>query len=70
MMPIPKGATAWEMEPQRKMRAVFFNTFGSGVMVGVAMGAAHEHRWGLFAWLLATAALSAYSAWARWRKIP
>jgi hypothetical protein len=44
MMPMPKGATAWEMEPQRKMGAVFINTFGSGAMVGVAMGAAHEHR--------------------------
>ena len=67
MMPMPKGATAWEREPQRKMRPVLFWTFSSGVIVGLAMGAAHEHRWGLFTWLLATAVIGAYNAWNQWR---
>jgi hypothetical protein len=41
------------------MRGVVWRVFLCGVIVGVAMGAAHEQRWGLFTWLLVTAALGA-----------
>jgi hypothetical protein len=51
------------------MRGVVWRVFLCGVIVGVAMGAAHEQRWGLFTWLLVTAALGAYTAWDHWRKI-
>lgn len=52
------------------MRGVLFYTFFSGVMVGVAMGASHEHRWSLVAYNLGAAVLLTYIAWDRWRKIP
>jgi hypothetical protein len=39
------------------MRGVVWRVFLCGVIVGVAMGAAHEQRWGLFTWLLVRAAL-------------
>jgi hypothetical protein len=70
MMPMPKGATAWEKVPQRQTRWVFLNVFGSGLMVGIALDNIHTHRWFWLAWDLAVAALSAYNAWDKWRKIP
>jgi hypothetical protein len=70
MMPMPKGVTAWETEPQRKMRGVILPVFWSGVMVGFAGATIPAHRWWLYAWFLATAALFAHIAWDSWRKIP
>jgi hypothetical protein len=69
MMSMPKGATVWEKEPQRKMGAVLLYTFMSGVFVGGAISAIHEHRWKSIAFSLCVAALSAYNAWSRWKKI-
>jgi hypothetical protein len=69
MMSMQKGATAWEKEPQRKMRAVLLYTFMSGVCVGGAIGEIHEHRWKSIAFSLCIAALISYNAWSRWKKI-
>jgi hypothetical protein len=70
MMPMPKSATAWEMEPQRKPRSVMVWVFMSGVMIGGDIAIIHEHRWKSIAFGLIVAALCAYNAWDRWRKIP
>jgi hypothetical protein len=50
------------------MRSIVIPMWWNGVLVGVAMGAAHEHRWKLCLFLVATAVLFAYTAWDSWRK--
>ena len=69
MMSMPNGGTAWEKEPQRKMRAVFLYTFCSGVSVGGTLNEIHEYRWKTIAFGLCVAALLAYHAWSRWKKV-
>jgi hypothetical protein len=69
MMSMPNEGTAWAMEPQRKMRAVVLYTFCSGVSVGGAVSAIHEHRRKFIAYGLCVATLLAYHAWSRWKKI-
>ena len=49
------------------MRSVVFPMWWNGVLVGVAMGAAHEQRWKLCLFLVATAGLFAHTAWRSWR---
>jgi len=52
------------------MQSVVIPIWLNGLLVGVAMGAAHEERWKLCLFLVATAALFAHIAWDSGRKKP
>jgi hypothetical protein len=83
-MPMPKGTTAWEKEPQRKMRSFVIRVFASGLALGMGIGEIrfdHFHIvwtemqvpanrwWGVGICVLA-AVLGAWGAWDYyWKKI-
>jgi hypothetical protein len=82
MMPMPKGATAWESEPRRQMRSFVIRVFMSGMMLGMGVGEIrfqHFHivweempnnRWWGVGWGVLAALSLALAARSQWRKIP
>jgi hypothetical protein len=84
MMPMPKGATAWEKEPQRTMRSFVTRVFMSGLMLGLGIGEIrfdHFHivwaemqipanRWWGVGGSVVCAVFMAWAARESWRKRP